>query len=66
MARELYSEGKWIADLTTAMLATSRRQDDQATRRNHSPAFKAKVALTAANGEKTLAEMPQQYDGHPT
>jgi transposase-like protein len=26
------------------------------TRRNHSPAFKAKVALAAVRGEKTLAE----------
>ena len=31
-------------------------------RRNHSPAFKAKVALTAVNGEKTLAELSQQFD----
>jgi transposase len=26
-------------------------------RRNHSPAFKAKVALAAVKGEKTLAEI---------
>jgi transposase len=31
-------------------------------RRNHSPAFKAKVALAAIKGEKTLAE---QFDVHP-
>ena len=35
------------------------------TRRNHSPAFKAKVALAAIKGEKTLAELAQQYDVHP-
>ena len=34
-------------------------------RRNHSPAFKAKVALAAVKGEKTLAELVQQYDVHP-
>ena len=34
-------------------------------RRNHSPAFKAKVALAAIKGEKTLAELAQQYDVHP-
>jgi len=34
-------------------------------RRNHSPAFKAKVALAAVKGEKTLAELAQQFDGHP-
>ena len=34
-------------------------------RRNHSPAFKAKVALAAVKGEKTLAELAQQYDVYP-
>ena len=33
-------------------------------RRNHSPAFKAKVALAAIKGEKTLAELAQLYDVH--
>jgi len=34
-------------------------------RRNHTPAFKAKVALAAMKGEKTLAELAQQFDVHP-
>ena len=34
-------------------------------RRPHAPAFKAKVALAAIKGEKTLAELAQQYDVHP-
>jgi transposase-like protein len=34
-------------------------------RRNHSPAFKTKVALAAVKGEKTLAELAQQFDVHP-
>jgi transposase-like protein len=34
-------------------------------RRNHSPAFKAKVALAAVRGEKTLSELAQQFDVHP-
>ena len=34
-------------------------------RRNHSPACKAKVALAAVGGEKTLAELAQQFDVHP-
>jgi transposase-like protein len=32
--------------------------------RTHSPAFKAKVALAAIKGDKTLAELAQQYDVH--
>src|ERR1700733_7734257 len=35
------------------------------TRRTHAPAFKAKVALAAIEGEKTLAELAPQYDVHP-
>ena len=35
------------------------------SRRNHSPALKAKVALAAIKGEKTLAELAQQFDVHP-
>jgi transposase len=34
------------------------------TRRNHSSVFKAKVALAAIRGEKTLAELSAQYDVH--
>lgn len=34
-------------------------------RRNHSPAFKAQVALAAMKGDRTLAELAQQYDIHP-
>ena len=34
-------------------------------RRNHTAAFKAKVALAAFKGEKTLAELAEQFDIHP-
>ncbi len=34
------------------------------TRRNHTPAFKAKVAMAAIKGEKTMAELAQQFDVH--
>ena len=33
-------------------------------RRNHSPAFKARVALEALRGEKTLAELAAHHDVH--
>jgi transposase len=36
------------------------------SRRNHSPTFKAKVALAAVKGEKTLAELAQLHDVHMT
>ena len=35
------------------------------TRRNHTPAFKAKVALAAVKGEKTLTELAHLFDVHP-
>jgi transposase len=34
-------------------------------RRNHSPAFKARVAMDALRGEKTVVELAKQYDVHP-
>jgi transposase-like protein len=34
-------------------------------RRNHSSAFKAKVALAAVKGDRTLAELAEQFDIHP-
>ena len=34
-------------------------------RRNHIPAFKAKVALAAVRGDKTVAELARQFDIHP-
>ena len=34
-------------------------------RRNHSPAFKAKVAIAAIRGERTIAQIAEQFDVHP-
>lgn len=33
-------------------------------RRNHSPAFKAKVAMAAMKGDKTLAELADHFEIH--
>lgn len=35
------------------------------TRRNHTPAFKAKEALAAVKGNRTLAQLAEQFDVHP-
>ncbi|MGH8262246.1 MAG: IS3 family transposase [Steroidobacterales bacterium] len=35
------------------------------SRRNHSPAFKAKVALAALKGEETLGQLASRFDVHP-
>ena len=35
-------------------------------RRNHSPAFKARMALEVLRGEKTLAQLSALHDIHPT
>ena len=34
-------------------------------RRNHTPAFKAKVALAAVKGDRTIAQIAEQFDVHP-
>ena len=34
-------------------------------RRNHSPAFKSKVALAAVKVEQTITELAQKFDVHP-
>ncbi len=34
-------------------------------RGNHTPVFKSKVAFAAIKGDKTVAELAQQFDVHP-
>jgi transposase len=34
-------------------------------RRNHTPAFKAQVALAAIKGDRTLSQLAEQFDVHP-
>src|SRR5258707_135720 len=34
-------------------------------RRNHTPAFKAKVALAAVKGDRTIGQLAEHFDVHP-
>ena len=34
-------------------------------RRNHSPAFKAKVAIASIKGDRTIVQIVEQFDVHP-
>jgi transposase len=34
-------------------------------RRNHTPTFKAKVALAALKNDRTIAQLAEQFDVHP-
>lgn len=43
----------------------SSRKTSRRPRRNHSSAFKAKVALDAVKGDKTIAEVAHKHDVHP-
>ncbi len=60
LARHLADHG-WLQEAFMNPKASDRR-----TRRTLSAPFKAKVALAAVREDKTLAELPDQYELHPT
>jgi transposase len=51
---------RWRHDASSAEKTMARRPH-----RNHSPAFKAKVAVAAIKGAKTMIELAQEFDVHP-
>jgi transposase-like protein len=64
--REFGQFNRWIFCLTAAkdLAANQEQRMTKRSRRTHSPAFKAKVALAAIKSEKTLSELAQQFDVH--
>jgi len=55
----------WLSGYSARNRRYCRKEEKTMTRRprrNHSPAFKAKVALAVLKGEQTLAELAQIYD----
>jgi transposase len=43
----------------------AQEQDMKRTRKKHNPAFKAKVALAAVKGDRTIAELANEFGIHP-
>ena len=65
--QESAQDDKWSFCLTAGTLcpANQERPCNRRPRRNHTPAFKAKVALAAIKGDRTLAQLAEQFDVHP-
>jgi len=65
--QESAQDDRWSFCLTAGTLcpANQERTMSRRPRRNHTPAFKAKVALAAIKGDRTLAQLAEQFDVHP-
>jgi transposase len=49
----------------SGVIAVNRRTRSRGPRRNHSPGFKAEVALAAVKGDRTIAQLAEHFDVHP-
>ena len=56
---------EFLPDSGHAVPSESGETMSRRARRNHTPAFKAKVALAAIRGESTVSELAQHFDVHP-
>jgi transposase-like protein len=56
---------EFLPDSGHAVFRESGETMSRRPRRNHTPAFKAKVALAAVKGEMTLAQLAEHFDVHP-
>jgi transposase len=65
--RKSAQNDRWSFCLTAGTLwpANQERPWQRRPRRNHTPAFKSKVALAAIKGDRTLAQLAEQFDVHP-
>src|SRR5262249_49850444 len=57
--------GVGLPDGRHAVACESGETMSRRPRRNHTPAFKAKVALAAIKGDRTVAQLAEQFDVHP-
>ena len=56
---------QFVSEIFCGKLQEQEEQKMKRKRRNHGPGFKAKVALAAIGGDRTLAELAEQFDVHP-
>src|SRR5438128_2145833 len=66
-SRKSAQDDKWSFCLTAGTVVPSESGETMSRRprRNHTPGFKAKVALAAIKGDRTLAQLAEQFDVHP-